>query len=288
MRTVVLLQTHILTGPVLRFFEDLRLGGDRYDARVLMHLPPQKPKPAGLERLPHHFVTTPEIRDPSYRAKVDGENWSVWRGGHTDLIGLHFFRTHPEYDRYWFVEYDVRFSGCWADFFAHFEMSQADFLSTTIRRSSSHPEWMHWPTLRVPDQIPSLGAADRLCSFIPIVRVTRQALQAIDRAYREGWGGHCEATWPTIVHRAGLKVEDLGGDGEFVPPENRNRFYTNTPRHEDHAPGSMVFRPARVSAGSQPNLLWHPVKPLSNKLREDARHAWLITRRLASGHGVEL
>jgi hypothetical protein len=70
-------------------------------------------------------------------------------------------------------------------------------------------------------------------------------------------------------------LEDIGGNGEFVRPENVNRFYTNTPLDEDHAPGSMVFRPARSWTGARRNMLWHPVKPLPHKLREDARHAWV-------------
>jgi hypothetical protein len=98
-------------------------------------------------------------------------------------------------------------------------------------------------------------------------------MQAMDQAYRLGWSGHCEATWPTIINLAGLKLEDIGGDGEFVAPGNHNRFYTNTLSSPTLAPGSLVFRPARCWLGSQRNKLWHPVKPLGFKLKEDARSA---------------
>lgn len=277
-RTVVLLQTHYLNKSLLRRFATLTQSLAGHEAKILMHRPPGTPKPALLENVPHHFVTTPEIRNPAYPAKSGGPNWGIWRGGHTDLIALHFFNAHPNYDRYWFLEYDVRFSGSWPRFFLYFAESDADFLGTTIRRATTQPEWMHWPTLSVPDSAGPVGQADRICSFMPIMRASRRALAAIDAAYRAGWGGHCEVTWPTIVARAGLKIEDFGGDGEFVRPENRNRFYTNTPSDRDLAPGSMVFRPARTSAGFRRNRLWHPVKPLPAKLKEDARHAWVMVK----------
>lgn len=277
MKTAVVLQTHYVNKALARFFarltRDLPAG---YEAFVLMHVPPGTPKPPLLSALPHHFVTTSEIRDPTYINKASGDaGWGIWRGGHTDLIALHFFKTHRNYDRYWFVEYDVRFSGAWKDFFAHFDRDGAEFLSTTIRRASTDPEWMHWETLHTPPAVGTLPDAARLCAFMPIYRIARRGLEAIDRAYREGWTGHCEVTWPTILYHADVSIADFGGSGEFVAAGNRNRFYTNTLQDKDLAPGSLVFRPARSSPGFHRNWLWHPVKPLRYKLREDARHAWV-------------
>ena len=125
--TVVVLQTHYLNRPLLRLFRRLVVGLPGYTACVLMHRPPGTPEPPELAGVPHHFVTTSEIRDPAYLGKSNGPGWGIWRGGHTDLIALHFFRTHPNYERYWFVEYDVRFSGAWRDFFGAFDDNDADF-----------------------------------------------------------------------------------------------------------------------------------------------------------------
>lgn len=278
-RTVVLLQTHYLDKPLVRFLESLTRALPSYDVRVLMHLPAGAPRPSLLSGLPHHFVSTPEIRNPDYINKAaGGAEWRIWRGGHTDLIALHFFNANPTYDRYWFLEYDVRFSGTWSDFFAGFEQDDADFLSSSIRRASTHPNWMHWQTLHAPTSAGRLSDADRIGNFMPITRISRRGLEAIDAAYRAGWNGHCEVTWPTILHRAGLTIEDFGGDGEFVRPGNKNRFYTNTPRDKDLWPGSLVFRPVRALPGFRRNRLWHPVKPLRHKLREDARHVWVMLK----------
>ena len=125
---------------------------------------------------------------------------------------------------------------------------------------------------------------------MPIYRISRRAAQAIDHAYQSGWSGHCEVTWPTIINRAGFSIEDFGGDGEFVREPNRNRFYTNTLLDPNLAPGSLVLRPARAFTGLKKEKLWHPVKPIRYKLREDARHVWVTLKpyisRLYSGRAA--
>lgn len=105
-----------------------------------MHVPPGTPKPRRLASVPHHFVTTPEIRALAYprkNAKRDptGKPWDFWLGGHCDVVAMHFFNAHPEFDRYWVVEYDVRFTGNWRGFFDAFEDSDSDFLSATLANS---------------------------------------------------------------------------------------------------------------------------------------------------------
>ena len=274
-RTVVLLQTHYLNRTLLRMFSELSCAMPETAAIVLMHLPPDRSKPHKLARIPHHFVTTPEIREPAYVRKSDGPGWAIWRGGHVDLIALHFFRKYPCYAYYWIIEYDVRFSGEWRAFLTAFQDSDADLLSTSIRRASNDPNWMYWPSLHPPEGVRPLAADEMLCSFMPIYRISHRGLRLIDQAYRDGWTGHCEAVWPTVLHHSGYRLEDIGGNGEFVRPGNINRFYTNNPSDPELAPGSLVFRPVRWMPGSSRNRLWHPVKPLAHKLREDARHAWV-------------
>lgn len=179
--------------------------------------------------------------------------------GHVDLALLHYFRHHPPAPWYWLIEHDVRFSGPWPVLFDVARRSRADLLGTTLRRHRDAPDWRFWYTL-VPPPGEVLPPEAMLRGFFPIVRLSHGALVALDAAYQAGWGGHWEGTVPTILSRAGLTIEDLGGDGEFVPAGARNRFYTNTPSDPLLAPGSFVFRPVREAAGETPNRLWHPVK----------------------------
>src|ERR1051325_6551755 len=116
-----------------------------------MHVPPGIAKPALLSSKPHHFVTTPEIRLPIYPNKVaGGAEWNLAREGHPDLVTLHFFRNDRDFDYYWSVEYDVRFTGSWRRFFSAFDGNCADFLTTSLRTAATDPRWSHWKTLRAP------------------------------------------------------------------------------------------------------------------------------------------
>ena len=53
--------------------------------------------------------------------------------GNADLAPMKFFLDRPDYDYYWIVEYDVRFSGAWSELFAGLSSSGADLLCTTMQ-----------------------------------------------------------------------------------------------------------------------------------------------------------
>src|SRR5215217_1700856 len=121
-RTALLLQTHFFDHGAARTFARLReQTPPHFEPMVLLHRAPGAPLPPRLAGVPHHVVRTPELRFPAYPAKCGEADWDIWSGGHTDLIALHFARAHPEYERYWVVEYDVRFTGHWRRFFDTFE-----------------------------------------------------------------------------------------------------------------------------------------------------------------------
>ncbi|HYZ30952.1 MAG TPA: hypothetical protein VE684_01570 [Crenalkalicoccus sp.] len=282
-RNALLFQTHFFDRIAAGAFAKLRRGAPPdTEAIVLIHLAPGAPVPERLRRVPHHVVRTDELREPAYAAKCGGAGWSLWEGGHVDLILLHFFRAHPEYDRYWLVEYDVRFSGDWRRFFFPLELLEADLLTPLLRRRADQPDWMWWPTVRVP--VPEAGM---LCAFMPIFRVSRAGLAAVDAAWRAGWAGHSEAVWPTAIAAAGLRLADPGGDGPFTPPALRNRFYTATMHTVELSPGTLMWKPSLYRPGSRPDTLWHPVKPfwprveLRQALHDVRADLYLLRRRLA-------
>ncbi len=268
--TALLFQTHFFDRGTARAFERLRRQcPPNYECIVLLHAPPGERKPRRLGAVPHHYVTTPEIRALPYPRKnaerdANGQPWALWQGGHCDLIPLHFFNAHPGFERYWVVEYDVHFTGHWSQLFRAFEDSDADFLSAAVRRHEDHPLWQFWGTLRDPSG-GEVRDEDRLVAFMPLYRVSRRGLAALDAAYREGWGGHIETTWPTILAARGMVLEDIGGAGPFVRPGNIDRFYTirthGTTAIDPLTPGTLVGGPTLYRPGSTPNRLYHPVKP---------------------------
>ncbi|MBD0275627.1 MAG: hypothetical protein ICV73_27325, partial [Acetobacteraceae bacterium] len=103
----------------------------------------------------------------------------------------------------------------------------------------------------------------------------------VDKAYREGWGGHLECSFATIASVSGLTIADLGGDGDFTPDRYRGRFYSGTIRDVYRAPGTFVFKPVFFRAGSRPDMLWHPVKPFW--FRVEMRRELLAARSAIAG-----
>lgn len=166
----------------------------------------------------------------------------------------------------WICEYDVDFSGDWADFFRQFVGDRADLLTTTLNPQARDPAWAFWPGAINPASVPETFRAR---SFLPLFRVSRRLLDAYCRALSTGdWRGNYEFLFPTIARDAGLTMEDIGGDGPFTAPTRYGANYENTPDHPHLTPGTFVWRPSRAGyfheqpdAFERRDMLYHPVKP---------------------------
>jgi hypothetical protein len=264
LRCAVLLQTHFVDRSVVTAYERLRreapAGYDVFIALNCGEAPERIPEAAAFLSPETFFLCSrTSLLSLPYPAKCAPEGWRL-NPGNTDLIGLLFMARHPHYDHLWAIEYDVHYEGSWAAFFAHFAGSRADLLTTTIYRQRETPLKELPPPFRSPS-FQDYPASERIRAFLPIYRLSRRGADAIDAAYRAGCGGHYELTWATILHHAGLALEDIGGDGLWVRPENVNRFYFNTKATFSMAPGTFVFRPGFRRIVQRPNTLWHPVKP---------------------------
>lgn len=169
--------------------------------------------------------------------------------GNTDLLYLHFSELEPSYSHYWFIEYDVAYTGPWSDLFAAFASSDADLLGTTLSPYQQQPDWYWWPSF---EPTVNIDRTDWVRGFFPVIRLSMDAIDLLDNGYRAGWAGHFEVVIPTLLHYHGRDIEDIGGDGPFVAPDNRNRFYTTD---------TFRYRPVRHQPGQCPDTLWHPIKP---------------------------
>jgi glycosyltransferase involved in cell wall biosynthesis len=199
-----------------------------------------------------------------------------------DLV--HFASMHrlPDFDHWWFVEYDTDFSGDWRVFFSRFEDCQADLLGTTIYPRTLDPRWFFWPDLATP---PGVSPAAHVRGFFPVVRFSRRFAETYRAQVDNGWRGHFEALYPTIALFRGLRVEDIGGAGPFVPECRRGLWYRNTYDDVGLSPGTFRFAPVvsthyfspRNDDLSEPDRLWHPIK--TRGYREHARTAGNGRRR---------
>jgi hypothetical protein len=185
------------------------------------------------------------------------------RLGNAELPVLYFWRKHPNYGGYWVIEYDVRLTGSWSQFLSTWDHCNADLLGTTLTRYADCADWPHWSSIGLSERI---DRQQWIRGFFPIYRISNDALGCLDHEYRTHNSGHMEALMPTLLAASGMALEDIGGDGPFVNPRNRNRFYTNNPSANTYSPGTFVYRPVREAVGPTEGMLWHPVKPPENPL----------------------
>lgn len=131
------------------------------------------------------------------------------------------------------------------------EASAADFLATEIRKHQVDPDWTWWKDFKAPEGQDPLEFG--VAALLPVIRLSRAAAAAVLKGIDDGWTGHSEALIPTLVHRAGLKIEDIGGTGSFTPPERIGRWYDKRTWHwqgpVEHVPGMLHYPVPRQTRG---------------------------------------
>lgn len=197
-----------------------------------------------------------------YVNKLRNVNW-VFMALNNDLALMNFFMDNPSYDYYWIIEYDVVYSGNFGDLIENLDSSRAGLLCTHLASFKQSPNWVHWDTFFPADEFGS--SIELMRGFLPLSRVSRPLVQEIhDRCVR-GWKGHYEMLWPTISIRSGLGVEEIGGDGPYVPETRRGKYYYSLLAQNGFFMSTFSAWPnynynSDIYHNSPPDMLWHPVK----------------------------
>ena len=251
--TAVVMLTHNDHPRILRHFERLRTEAGIPAFRV-RHVTEDQWSPCTEQDIP--------LRDedlaasmPRRYAAMNELNVQVSRG-YADMP-LVSAASHPAlsaFDRLWLLEYDVDYAGHWQTFFSRFAEVEADLVGFRFQRREDSREWKHWKTFAAPDGI------QPLTGFIPAIRVTKTLVEGY-RCEMEAraWGGHNEATVPSVALSLGFTIVDMGQGAEF------SRFDDLEPVM-DHA--TFGYRPSRSSSYSheapdnfpKSDMLYHPVK----------------------------
>lgn len=252
--------THVVTDEVAAMFVRLkREAPPDHDVRLILSADAPDAPTGALAEADTVRIRRDELFLLPYPRKCQAHDWDM--AGNLDVVFLEFARRLPQYDRHWFVEYDVHWEGDWRVFFEYFRSSPADVLAATIQRLDEipHKADQTYPKLVIP---PETGwqPARMVKAFLPICRISRATLAALDDVYRRGGCGHYEIALASVAAQNGMLLEDFGGNGSYVRPENRNRFYFAHGATYSHSPGNFVFRPEQHVLPRR-NTLWHPVKP---------------------------
>ena len=146
-------------------------------------------------------------------------------------------------DDLWLVDDRVLWDGMEEQFHHCFDNCDADLLATEVRTYAEDPRWTWWSSLRAPGGVVPLSQC--VAIFLPLVRLSQSAAQVILQGIEDGWMGHPEAVIPTLVKRAGLTIEDIGGTGSFTPANRIGHWYDKRTwqwqEPVEHVPGKLHF-----------------------------------------------
>ena len=170
------------------------------------------------------------------------------QGGYLDTLLVPVL-SGLDADQLWLCEYDVDFAGRWDELFAPVRRPRrgpADHDPDVSPPAAEVAVVAHRgvPARRTPERVGALpqpaAAAHPPCPR----RVCRV------RWPTQRWQGHYEFILPTVAKRAGLRVEDLGGEGSFVPPGRERTVYVGKSPHGRPPDLTFGFRPVRGTTTS--------------------------------------
>lgn len=164
------------------------------------------------------------------------------------------------YDNYWVIEYDVVLNGSWLSFLETFDAHDDDLLCTHISTRASCPEWVWWRKVKFPRKFSSLikRNLDQLPSaFFPLYRISKTALQLLDKAHQDGLRAHCEIAIPAVIWANDMQMRDFN---EITPVYLEGALDDAA---GPHTAASFRWRPVVTASEIQANqtmTLYHPVK----------------------------
>ena len=227
----------------------------------------------GETQIAHHVYGPENIPTLGYSSKGARVPFKLIPGN-CDLVPLLFWKSHPQYDRVWLMEDDIEYTGDPQHLFADLACLEGDLLATHVAKC--YESWTYTSIFRSGNG--QVNNENRWLTFLPFFRINRRALELIDQAYVNGWDGHHEMTWPTILKAHQYDVVDIGGQGEYVPETYRNKHYIGVPGNGFDKTGSFGTMKIRLRPGKQKNVLWHPIKTPKAWARQNTKRLISIAK----------
>ncbi|TWT35198.1 hypothetical protein KOR34_00860 [Posidoniimonas corsicana] len=209
-------------------------------------------------------VVSPDQVSRSCERDLEMLGYRMLRSGQSSPRGayaavLEFAAAHDSVQHFWVLNYDVRFSGDWAHLFSAVA-DEVDFAAPMVVRRRDRPDWPYWDSVSAPSGDVAGTDFKLLAANCCAYRLSQRAVQLLRTSARTGWTGHEDALLPTILHSAGLLIEDLGGTGPFTPADRRGRFYSGATLGSE-----SDFMPPTTD--SSQDLMYYPVRPRPNSAR---------------------
>lgn len=257
-KSVVLLSTHIVNEFVIQKYRKLcrNLDKGEYDIILLLNMDD------GCEwKVPYDVVRFTTNCDSINELEYEPIEETLLPGScHFPM--LRFFIDMPSYKFYWFIEYDVEFTGNWLTLMKDCDenLRDYDFLSCYVERfdEKKNKHWLWWYR----NNNVGVTLKDCIKGFNPICRYSNEALSHIDTYQKKGYSAHSEVLITTCLYHGGFKIGDFGGISEFVPKGYERKYYI--PDLFGFENGTMRYRPIytieEIEQTGLQDKLFHPIK----------------------------
>lgn len=168
------------------------------------------------------------------------------------LIKNSWFR----YTYYWFIEYDVHYTGNWDDIFLSTKNDNSDLIGALIYKytSASQEKWWHWGKCKIKDLH---KWCEEIRGFLPIYRISYKGIGMLKKACDLWESGFYEVFIPTIINKYGGSISQLSWKWPYVPKARENIFYKSYPGYFNHL-GEFRWRPGHIFLKN--DRLYHPIK----------------------------
>ena len=257
-RSVVLLISHFYNELVASRLSKLQhdLESSNYDVVLLLNVADNAAPIAPNHGEPVYRCSMPMLQELNYTPICN-----TLIPGSSHFLLLRFFKDFPHYDNYWFVEYDVMFTGNWRSMFADCDKNLADYSMLTCHVECLNPkvngQWPWW--LR--ENHCGFASSLWIKGFNPIYRISNSGLQCLDFHLSKGYSAHSELMLTTCLNANSLPIADIGGKGEFTPMGYESKYYVSAPGINN---GTMRWRPLfskqEIESMNMPDKLYHPLK----------------------------
>lgn len=267
--------SHLSSGIIIKEFENIRRSTKHIGDTFFLYDARGPAVPRNINKLSPYLYSEQCLSSLGYPTI----GFSIIPG-HAHFPVFKFYLDRPDYDYYWVIEYDVRFSGEWQLFFDRFQTVKNDFLTSHIRTYTEEPYWDWWNLSHPQKSIPLYR---RIRSFNPIYRISKEALLFLHGAFKDGWCGHHEVAIPTLLHHNGFTIQEISGTGKFTIPGMENKFYSSSKPDSwgKLSNGNLKYRPSFLLYGFQANKLYHPVKPYLKTINANVSYYFNeVTRQL--------
>lgn len=116
-------------------------------------------------------------------------------GHNNDLVMIDFYNHYNDYDRYWFIDYDVLYTGDWNELINYFNDKDYDFLCSNLLMNHKID-----PCFKVNPIGVNYDITNQLHGFTSIMMISNIALEYLLEIYKKGAWGFIETFFVNVLY----------------------------------------------------------------------------------------